>query len=160
MAALQFAFTWHGYRGPRGTFQAEAHVALSQTLDGLAGGLETRVRREAPVSPASSNPPGQSPGRLRAGLKVKAHHHGNGGDIELTSDMPYTKYVIRGRGEVRARPGGFLRFFLGGRWVYAKRVRAVPPNDFIGRAVKDYRPQVQQHLGRLTAAIAEAFFSE
>jgi len=56
-----------------------------------------------------------------------------------------------------AAPGRRLRFYVHGRWVYARRVRGVSPNDFITRGVTGYEPQLRAELGRLVGRLRAAF---
>lgn len=72
-------------------------------------------------------------GRLRASWRTK-HFSMSGLRLVSTiySDVNYVNYVIRGRGPVVPRRRQFLRFRgRSGEWVFAKRVRGVPPNDFV-----------------------------
>jgi hypothetical protein len=157
MAGIQFSLDWQGYRGPGGRFSSRAQQHLGHTLDALAEGLETRLRAEAPISDAANVPPGRRPGELRRGIQVTHTQHGHQGRLEAVSEASYTGYVRRGHDEVVARPGKRLRFFYRGRWVYARRVRAVPPNDFVGRAVDGYEPHLRTELGRLVGRLTSAF---
>lgn len=159
--AVQVQIAWRGYRGPDGRFAAQAPDRLAVTLHAIAEGLLARARHEAPQRRPADTPPGLRPGGLRRGLRVAVRRpRGLGhpeGALELSSAAPYTRYVRQGRGPIVARAGRRLRFFAGGRWVYAQRVRGVPPNDFVARALAAYRPQLRVELGRLVGRIRDAF---
>lgn len=72
-------------------------------------------------------------GRLRASWRTR--HQSSGGTVlrsVVYTDVQYVNYVIRGRGPVVPVRREFLRFRgRSGGWVFAKRVRPVPPNDFV-----------------------------
>lgn len=72
-------------------------------------------------------------GRLRSSWRTR-HFSLSGTRLVSTvySDVNYVNYVIRGRGPVVPVRRQFLRFRgRTGDWVFAKRVRGVPPNDFV-----------------------------
>lgn len=158
--SVRFTAEWRGFRAPSGQFSRLASDRLGRDLEASARGLLTRIRAEAPISDPANVEPGRSPGALRRGLSYQVHREGNRARIEILSEAPYTGYVLRGRGEVRPkRPGGFLRFWYRGRWVFARRVRAVPPNDFVERGVRAYAPQLRREIGTLTSEMVRAFFT-
>lgn len=56
------------------------------------------------------------------------------GRIGTTVDYGWT--VHEGHKEIRPIHGTLLKFKVGGHWVYAKRVRAVPGNPWLERALR------------------------
>jgi hypothetical protein len=108
--------------GIKQLFSARGEVATWNR--GVARGVQREIKKRTPVDT----------GRLRASWRLK--HFAAGGSLRLVStiytDVNYVNYVIRGRGPVVPVRRQFLRFRgRGGNWVYAKRVRGVPPNDFV-----------------------------
>lgn len=109
-------------RGVKQLFSARGEVATWNRS--VARNVQRQIKKRTPVDT----------GRLRASWRLK--HNAAGASLRLVStvytDVNYVNYVIRGRGPISARPGKFLRFRgRSGDWVYARRVRGVPPNDFV-----------------------------
>jgi hypothetical protein len=85
--------------------------------------VKAQIQRRAPVDT----------GRLRSSWRIK--HIPSSGPVAVSyvyTDVNYANYVIRGHGVITPKRGEYLRFRgRGGAWVFAKRVRAVPPNNFV-----------------------------
>jgi len=94
------------------------------------------VQHEAPVRT----------GRLRR--EVYARREGRN-RIVVGSAAPYTKYVVRGRGPVVARPGKVLRFTIGGTVLFRKRVGPAKANNFIDRGGRRALWEIERELGRV-----------
>jgi len=154
-----FRAQWVGFRAPSGQFTQRVPQELRRTLAATAGGLQARLRHEAPRRDPANAPPGTRPGQLRAGLTVEERVTATGGTLDVRSAAPYTGYVRRGHGPIRARPGKRLRFWYRGRWVFARRVRGVPANDFVARAVTAYQPQLRAELSTLVGRLRAALFA-
>lgn len=163
MAGIHYAANWKGARGLNGRFVAGAQAMLRDTVAEQGKRLQEIARREAPISNPANVPPdsGHRPGMLREGIKVEVQTGGSGSvtTAVLTSDAEYTVFVRKGHGViVPTRPGGMLRFFYRGRWVYTRRVRAVAPNDFVERAVRAWEPEARAVLGRLVVQMGSTLF--
>lgn len=109
-------------RGVKQLFSTRGEVAKFN--QGVARNVQRQIKKRTPVDT----------GRLRASWRLK--HRPAGADLQLVStiytDVNYVNYVIRGRGPVVPVRRQFLRFRgRSGDWVYAKRVRGVPPNAFV-----------------------------
>src|SRR5688500_16842391 len=61
-------------------------------------------------------------GHLRRSIAMKPAVWAGGATGSFGTATPYARYVEFGRGPISARPGGYLRFTIGGRVIYAKRV--------------------------------------
>lgn len=151
---------WIQFRGVRGRFAERAAPALDATLGDLRESLLAVARREAPISrPGDRGPGAPPPGRLRRELRVQEQRNARGGTLVLDSPTPYARWVLGGRREVRPVSRKFLRFWVRGHLVFAKRVRGVPPNPYIERAFAAWAPQAQPPLrrlvGRLTALLED-----
>jgi hypothetical protein len=156
----QVAMRWTGYRGPSGRFAAQAQGALDSTLAQLGESLLALARREAPVGQPGSYPPGQSAaGRLRSELRVRQERSGMVGTLVLDSPTPYARWVLEGRPEIVPVSRRFLRFWVQGHLVFAKRVAGVAPNPFLERAFAEWWPTaqgpIQQLAARATALLLE-----
>jgi hypothetical protein len=152
---------WLQYRDVGGRFAERAQPALDRTLGELRTSLLEVARREAPISRAGDRPPGAPPpGRLRRELRVQQTREGLRGTLVLDSPTPYARWVLGGRGEVRPVNRRFLRFWIRGRLVFARRVRGVPPNPYIQRAFEAWWPQAQGPLGRLVGRLTAQLTEE
>lgn len=108
-------------RGVKALFSPRGDVARFHRK--TARRVQTEIRKRTPVDT----------GRLRSSWRTK--HHTLGG-MRLVStiytDVDYVNHVIHGRGPVVPLRRQFLRFRgRSGDWVFAKRVRGVPPNAFV-----------------------------
>lgn len=107
----------------------------------LPGGLvyrnmERRVRR------VEAEAIRLAPGSMKLGIRVSIQR-GPGGDFRgvIRSTHPATLYVVNGTRPHRIfprRPGGVLRFTVGGRVVYARYANhpGTSPNDFMRKALR------------------------
>lgn len=107
----------------------------------LPGGLvyrnmERRLRRAEQVAIQLA------PGGMKAGIRAQIRR-GPGGDFEGVINLrhPAALYVTGGTRPHRIqprRPGGVLRFTVGGKVVYARFVNhpGTKPNDFMQRALR------------------------
>jgi hypothetical protein len=105
-----------------------ALAALQKFIDGLSPALERGLSQTAfrgqKVAVSRSN------GSVAAGVGVSATPDG----YELQARAPHSVFVERGRGEVHAAPGKYLRFEVGGRVVFARKVRPARPRPFMAPA--------------------------
>lgn len=69
----------------------------------------------------------RSKGSVRKGVDV----HRRGRAVSLVATAPWSGIVEHGRGAVHAKGDGFLRFEVGGRVVFAKRVGPARPRPFM-----------------------------
>lgn len=69
----------------------------------------------------------RSKGSVRNGIEVKRR----GRNVALVSTAPWSSIVEGGRGPVYAKDGEFLRFQVGGRVVFTKRVGPARPRPFM-----------------------------
>lgn len=69
------------------------------------------------------------------------------------TNVPYARHVEFGRGPVVARPGKVLRFEIGGRVLYRKRVRAARPRPFLFAAARRLRGQFRREFEAASARI-------
>jgi hypothetical protein len=71
------------------------------------------------------------------------------------TNVPYAKHVEFGRGPVVARPGGVLRFTVGGRVLYRQKVRAARPRPFLFLAARRLRGRFRQEFEVAADRIAQ-----
>lgn len=83
---------------------------------------------------------------LRSIASTPATFAGGGVSGSFGTAVPYAKYVEFGRGPVVAR-GRALRFTVGGKTVYAKRVGPAAPRPFMKPTVAKLRPLVNAEYG-------------
>lgn len=107
----------------------------------LPGGLVDRSlrRRVERVQRAAER---LAPGTMGAGIRTSIRYEADGPHGTITSTHPATIYVVNGTRPhiIRPRrPGGVLRFTIGGRVVYARLVHhpGTKPNDFMVRALRE-----------------------
>lgn len=74
-------------------------------------------------------------------------------NVKVGTNVPYAKYVEFGRGPVHARPGGFLRFEIGGRVIYARSVGPARAKPFLYRAFNALRGRITAEFRRVPAAV-------
>lgn len=107
-----------GFKDIVATAGWEAWLAKNETK------LVRFAQQEAPVDT----------GNLRRNIRTIRRP---GRKLLLVADTEYAQYVIKGHGEIRPVNAKVLRFTTkAGVVVFTKKVRAVPPNDFLDRAVK------------------------
>lgn len=87
----------------------------------------------------SRTPVGEAPAkgkRLWQNYQQARRDVGGGHEVRITNPTPYLRWVLRGRGPVVAR-GRALRFVIGGRVIYRKRVGPARANPY-------HRPVIAQ----------------
>lgn len=119
-----------GHRNLQGRFvraSQELTRALREETREMGRRLVSIFRAEAPIRT----------GRLRRGIGFRTRDLGRSIDMRITSEAPYTRYVIRGRRAVYPVKAKALRFEPGppgSGFIYRKRVRPAKANPFHERA--------------------------
>lgn len=130
-----------GYRDVKGKFARatqEVTDATREELRGLGQKAVGLLQDEAPVRT----------GRLRKGIRYNTSMRPKGLRLNITSEAPYTKYVIHGRGPVVAKRAKALRFEPGppgSGFIYRKRVGPAKANPFQERAFDKLTKQDEPH---------------
>jgi hypothetical protein len=103
-----------------------------RTFDGIISGFDAAVERglSKTAFKGQSVAKAKSKGSVSASVGVTQTPDG----YELQARAPYARFVEYGRGPVVAQGNGFLRFEVGGRVVYTRRVRAARPRPFMAPA--------------------------
>ena len=97
-----------------------------------------RVMMEAPRGKRCQAIRGQGRGGLKA--SIQAQVDSGAGHIYVDQAIaPYAKWVIDGRGPVKAKKGKALRFCIDGQVVYRRSVGSAEANDFFLKAM----PKIQ-----------------
>lgn len=76
-----------------------------------------------------------APKGMRPGITADVVETPDGPEVQIVSTHPATLYIINGtrdHGPVHAQA---LHFYIGGREVFARRVRGIKANDFLGKAL-------------------------
>lgn len=110
------------------SLKVDARGAID-TLNNLINGLSDAVV-EGMVAVAEEGQnvaQKRSKGSVRKGIEVKRR----GRNVSLVSSAPWSSIVEHGRGPVYAKDGDFLRFMVGGRVVFTKRVGPARPRPFM-----------------------------
>lgn len=115
---------------------ARAFERLLRTPGGLG---EQLLRRRA--EPVAARARRLAPGSMGRGIQMTVSGRGRGMAAVITSTHPASRYVIEGTRPhvIRPRRKKALRFTVGGRTVYAKRVQhpGNRPNNFLLEALRD-----------------------
>lgn len=118
----------------------DLHRSRVERLLRLPGGLVDRNlrRRVERVQTAAER---RAPGGMAQGIRSRIDYRSSGPVGVITSTHPATIYVVNGTRPhiIRPRrPGGVLRFTVGGRVVYARYVNhpGTRPNDFLTDALR------------------------
>jgi HK97 gp10 family phage protein len=100
----------------------------TETADRLAGraaqSVQARARRFAP----------KATGELAVSINVNKVASGPKTAYQIGSSVNYAGYQEFGTGPIYAKPGGVLRFKVGGRTVFATKTSGVPATHFMKRA--------------------------
>lgn len=81
-------------------------------------------------------------GHLRRNITSVARSIGSGAQAIIRAATPYAEIVEKGRGAVVARRAKALRFTIGGRVVYTKRVGPAPGQWYMKRALESNRGRI------------------
>lgn len=122
-----------GVRDAQGRFARATKVLvyeMRESMRFLGDEVVRTLQAEAPVRT----------GQLKKGIRYRTQQKGQR-EIELrvTSEAPYTVYVIRGRGPVEAKNAKALRFEPGppgSGFIFRKRVGPAKANPFVARAMQ------------------------
>lgn len=142
-----------GYRDVKGRFaKASAEMVRSRREEMRAMGrrVVTALQAEAPVRT----------GRLKKGIGFKTHESGREMEIRVTSEAPYTHYVIRGRGPVVAIHAKALRFEPGppgSGFIFRKRVGPAKANPFQARAMAKIEKEPSYTARQISRRVVAAF---
>jgi hypothetical protein len=118
----------------RHDFRPRALQAIINDPNG--GHTRDMARRSQRVRTAAQRLAGSATGRLRSSIAVDLVSRNGGVGARVGNRLPYAGVHHTGRGPVTpTRPGGVLRFTANGRVVFARRVRAVPPNRYLRDAL-------------------------
>jgi hypothetical protein len=90
----------------------------------------------------------------RGGLRRAWELDPQGDAIRLHNEKPYLRYVIEGRDEVVATTKKALRFVIGNRVFYRKRVGPAAANDFISKALPGLEARDRQDAEKTAQAVA------
>lgn len=71
----------------------------------------------------------------------------------IGTNVPYAKHVEFGRGPIHAKPGGALRFEIGGKVIFAKSVGPAKARPFLFRAFRELRGQIAAEFRKVTPAV-------
>lgn len=96
-----------GLKAAPGIIEAADREAMGKSVFVVEAAVKSRTPRVTGRLFSSINGRTSTIGGLHGSVRTNVH---------------YARYVESGRGPVEAKPGGFLRFRIGGRWVYRKRV--------------------------------------
>lgn len=69
---------------------------------------------------------------------------GNTSTYRITNRVKHLRYVLHGRGPVVAKRGKALRFVIGGKVFFRKRVKGVLPNRFDQRVRNQFAPRLRE----------------
>lgn len=111
--------------------KVDAKRALA-TFDRIISGFDAAVERglSKTAFKGQAVAKSKSKGSVAASVGVTQTPEG----YELQARAPHAWFVEHGRGPVEAQGNGFLRFVVGGRVVYTRRVRAARPRPFMAPA--------------------------
>lgn len=99
-------------------------------------------------------------GRLRKGIGFKTYESGRELEIRVTSEAPYTEYVIRGRGPVEAKHAKALRFEPGppgSGFIFRRRVGPAKANPFQARAMSKIEREPSYTARQISRRVLAAF---
>lgn len=116
-------------------------------LSEIADEAKAEIDRHTPVAS----------GKLLAGTQRLASGSGVQHTVRIQNRVPYGRYVEAGHGWIYPRKAKALRFTVGGRTVFAKRVRPVEGKHMFAKGrekAKAYAPiAARRALKRLTLAL-------
>lgn len=94
--------------------------------------------------------------RLAESYEVDQSYSPTSSQYRIRNQAPQLQYVIKGRGPIVAR-GRALRFTIGGRVFFRKRVGPVEPNNFPIRVQRVMQPQVDGAAQQIATYIVRRF---
>ena len=101
---------------------------------------------------------GEHPGRLRASYQTDDQaYSASGAHYRITNTTPYLRYVLNGRPGVTARPGGMLRFVIGGVVFFRKSVGPAAANNFPPRVRQAMQGQIDAAGPQMAGLIVKAY---
>ena len=104
--------------------------SIQSIIDGIDSAVEAGLSRTAFKGQEVAR--SKSKGSVARAIGVTQTRAG----YELQARAPHSVFVENGRGPIEAQPGHFLRFTVGGRVVFAKRVRAARARPFMAPAAR------------------------
>lgn len=96
-------------------------------------------------------------GKLMDTLSTKTGMSGSGVQGEVKTNRPYAQWVNDGRGPVVAKPGGVLVFEVGGKTVFARKVRAFAGYRFMERGLAASSPAVERRFEEAMSRVGKAW---
>lgn len=95
---------------------------------------------------------GQSPGRSRAGWRIRRGRPGGRSSVTVYNIEGYLMYVLKGRPAIdNTGTGKMLHFFIAGTEFYRWRVKAAAANPFHLNAIRAARARIRRMLPRAAA---------
>lgn len=80
-------------------------------------------------------------GAMADGFELEVSGDAMRPEVTVYNKMPYTIYQERGTQGSQARPGGTLRFSVGGRVVFARKTGPIAAGNFMLNAINGLRPE-------------------
>jgi len=118
--------TWHDFSMP----------AVQAMMRNPVGGVARDMyRRGQNVRSRALQFVGADTGRLRASIYVDLVHRDGVMVVRVGSAVAYARWHHEGHGIIRPVRAQVLVFNVRGRWVFTKRMRAVPGTEYLRRAL-------------------------
>ena len=114
-------------------FKVTSKAAL-KSLDSIISGIDAAIDEGLSRTAFKGQAVAQSKSKGSVSKAIGVTQTQNG--YELQARAPHSVFVEHGRGPVQAKPGGVLRFVVGGRVVFAKRVGAARARPFMAPAAR------------------------
>lgn len=92
-------------------------------------------------------------GKLRAAYQVAERSTNLEAEYRITNETEYLKWVVKGRGPVVAKRAKALRFVIGGKVLFRRRVGPAKANPFPTRAATAMRAIITQAVADLPTVI-------
>ena len=146
------SITVEGHRDLLGRF-ARATTAVTtarrEEMRSLGRMAVKALQAEAPVRT----------GRLKRGIRYNTRESGRNVTLRITSEAPYTQFVIQGRRGFSAKNARALRFVINGTVLYRKRVGPAKANPFHRRAFQSLQAagEPRKTANRMAVRIKSAF---
>jgi hypothetical protein len=100
---------------------------------------------------------GERPGGLRAAYTAEESYGAGGATYRIRNASPVLRYVIHGRGPVRAIRAKALRFVIGGVVFFRRSVGPVAPNDFPARVAAAMQGEIAAARAELPGLIVRNY---
>jgi hypothetical protein len=113
------------------------------------------VRQLKAATPIGRGEP--KPRRLVDAYNVQEAFSATGGEVHITNETPYLRYVLNGRGPVVARPGKMLRFVIDGRVFFRKRVGPAKANPFDQKVSAAMRNDISGAPARIAHGVVRLY---